>query len=241
MFIDEKDLKLLLEKKREQIGNKPGWELFLTGLLFFLPIIGTDFKKDIWIIDGIVYKTVCIIIGIILTIIGLIRMIKNLVKKKYNHNILFNDIVKLEKPVKKYSLVAIKNTFAKFANKFLLYYDEQWDCKFFINFSTLATGNDKNIIEKLSNMLNIDKSLIETEYITKQVQVKYSTESETMNTYEHIVYKAVISEFTSTLKKKEFEIDGKKFYWMTIQEMEKDLRISEVNSDVVALIKSSRI
>ena len=33
-----------------------------------------------------------------------------------------------------------------------------------------------------------------------------------------------------------FEIDGKKFYWMSIAEMEQDKRIMEVNSDIVSII-----
>ena len=30
-----------------------------------------------------------------------------------------------------HSLVAIKNTFNNTSNKFLVYYDERWDCKLF--------------------------------------------------------------------------------------------------------------
>jgi hypothetical protein len=34
-----------------------------------------------------------------------------------------------------------------------------------------------------------------------------------------------------------FEIDGIKYRWMSIQEMEKDARIMEVNEEVVAFVK----
>ena len=34
-----------------------------------------------------------------------------------------------------------------------------------------------------------------------------------------------------------FQIDGKKFYWMSIAEMEQDKRIMEVNSDIVSMVK----
>lgn len=36
-----------------------------------------------------------------------------------------------------------------------------------------------------------------------------------------------------------FEIDGKKFYWMSIAEMEQDKRIMEVNSDIVSMVKKA--
>lgn len=55
--------------------------------------------------------------------------------------------------------------------------------------------------------------------------------------YDHRVYYAEIFEYKDNITKDEFEIDGKKFFWMTIQQMERDKRISEVNSDVVGLIK----
>ena len=55
--------------------------------------------------------------------------------------------------------------------------------------------------------------------------------------YDHRVYYAEIFEYKDNITKDEFGIDGKKFFWMTIQQMERDKRISEVNSDVVGLIK----
>lgn len=54
---------------------------------------------------------------------------------------------------------------------------------------------------------------------------------------DHRLYYAEISEYKDNITKDEFEIDGKKFFWMTIQQMERDKRIAEVNSDVVGLIK----
>ncbi len=35
-----------------------------------------------------------------------------------------------------------------------------------------------------------------------------------------------------------FEIDGNKYRWMSVQEMESDERIMEINDDVVAFVKA---
>ena len=52
-------------------------------------------------------------------------------KNKYDHNILLNDIQKLDKIQHKHSLVAIQFPDTSAEKKYLVYYDERWDCKLF--------------------------------------------------------------------------------------------------------------
>lgn len=56
--------------------------------------------------------------------------------------------------------------------------------------------------------------------------------------YRHRFYKYYLKKFLSLLQKDSFEIDGKKFYWMSIAEMESDKRIMEANSDIVSMVKA---
>ena len=46
-----------------------------------------------------------------------------------------------------------------------------------------------------------------------------------------------IKKFSEQIEQDSFQIDGKKFYWMSIAEMEQDKRIMEVNSDIVSMVK----
>lgn len=58
-------------------------------------------------------------------------------KNKYDHNVLLNDIQKLDKIQHKHSLVAIQSLDTSAEKKYLVYYDEQWDCKLFLNYKTV--------------------------------------------------------------------------------------------------------
>ena len=66
-------------------------------------------------------------------------------RDKYNHEILMNDIRELNLIQHNHSLIAIRDTFEK-ENRFLVYYDERWDCKLFLNYKTVDQNNEgKNI------------------------------------------------------------------------------------------------
>lgn len=54
-------------------------------------------------------------------------------KTKYDHNVLLNDIQKSDKIQHKHSLVAIQSPDTFAIKMYLVYYDERWDCKLFLN------------------------------------------------------------------------------------------------------------
>ena len=237
ILLDKLELKYLLEQKRDNIGPKfIGYEDVLTGLFFILPILGTDFN-DILFIPGLVLKTICCIIAIITIFRGCIKMYSSY-KNSYNQDQLFDDINNINQIMHPFSIVAIKDTFNEYPNRFLLYYDEQWDCKFFFNYKTMEndTFNEENIKVRLANELHIDKESIKLEFKTEAIQRKYSVKDSQYKVYDHKVYRADISQFSDLIKKTEFEINNKKFYWMSIEDMKKDKRIREINSDVVSLV-----
>ena len=79
-------------------------------------------------------------------------------KNKYDHNILLNDIQKLDKIQHKHSLVAIQFPDTSAEKKYLVYYDERWDCKLFLNYKTVDRADEESVINKVSADLNVDKS-----------------------------------------------------------------------------------
>lgn len=95
-------------------------------------------------------------------------------KNKYDHNILLNDIQKLDKIQHKHSLVAIRFPDTSAEKKYLVYYDERWDCKLFLNYKTVDRADEESVINKVSADLNVDKSQINCRYISSKVQEKYS-------------------------------------------------------------------
>lgn len=90
-------------------------------------------------------------------------------KNKYDHNILLNDIQKLDKIQHKHSLVAIRFPDTSAEKKYLVYYDERWDCKLFLNYKTVDRADEESVINKVSADLNVDKSQINCRYISSKV------------------------------------------------------------------------
>ena len=147
------------------------------------------------------------------------------------------DIENLNEIFHRFSLIAIKDDFEEFSNKFLLYYDEIWKCWFFFSFSTTDYDNEENIIQRLSNKLKVNRDSISLKYITTRIQPKFSERDKVQKVYQHSLYRGKILDFPSDMLCNEFEIDGTRYKWWTIEEMEQDLEIMEKNKDVVSFVK----
>ena len=166
-------------------------------------------------------------------------MIRSL-QTKYGHEMLLRDLELLNEISHPFSIIAIRDSFNQYPNRFLLYYDTRWDCKFFIYCPTKdsESDNEDNIRFRLSSELKIDPALISVRYITEQIYQKYSISDRIYKYYDHKLYLADIP-FTDAIKKSVFKIDGKSFFWMSIAEMEKDPNIKKKNLDVVYMVRDN--
>ena len=237
LLIDKTDLELLLEKKREYIGKKVTIDTIIAGVSFLLSAFTASYN-DILGISGIVLKTIFCVIGMAY-IIKIIFDIIDMYKNKYDHNILAQDIISLNKIQHNHSLIAIKDTFDNESQRFLVYDDERWDCKLFLNYKTSDYDNEAYVTENISADLGIAKRNISCKYITSKVQEKYSVSHNENRIYNHRLYEVTIHKFPEIMKKADFVVNGKHYYWMTIEEMEKDKRIMSVNMDVVDFVKEN--
>lgn len=57
LLVDDKDLQLLLEKKRDFIGNKVTFDVIIAGISFMLSVITADYGTMLGL-PGIVWKTI---------------------------------------------------------------------------------------------------------------------------------------------------------------------------------------
>ena len=137
----------------------------------------------------------------------------------------------------RFSIVALKDDFNKYSNRFLLHYDTNWNCWFFFSFPTSDSANEEQIRNRMSNILKVDKNLIHLVHKSERLQPKYSLKDCVNKVYQHSLYQAVMGEFSPELKEDSFVLDGVSYKWMTIAEMEADDRIMEVNKDVVSFVK----
>lgn len=157
-------------------------------------------------------------------------------KYKYTHNNLLEDIEKLNTVNHNHSLVAIKDTFNEYGNRYLLYYDERWECKLFLNYKTVEDDNENNLIENIALDLKLNRNVIECSTVAHRVQEKYSASHKEMRTYNHRLCSVYIKDFPGLMKKDDFVIDKKHYYWMTISDMRKDPEIINKNLDVVEFV-----
>ena len=237
LLIDEKDLALLLEKKRDLIGNKVTIDTIIAGVSFLLSVFTASYNDFLGIRGfGIVLKTISCIIGIVYCL-KIVKDVSEMLKNKYDHEVLFQDIEQLNMIQHNHSLVAVKDNSCEEKLRYLVYYDERWDCKLFLNYKTQNRNNEAALKEQVAADLNLNSDDIVCNYITSRVQEKYSVSHQEMRVYNHRLYEMYFNYIPDKFKKDNFEVNGKHYYWMTIEEMEKDDNIKEKNLEVVDFVK----
>jgi hypothetical protein len=238
MWINNLKLKLLLEEKRDYIGNKnDGLDTLIAGIVFLLSQLCSTYH-DVFGINAIVIQTVAVIFGIVITGYGGMKLVLSKTHK-YDHKSLYSDIRNLDEVTHPFSIVAIKDTYNEYANKFLLYYDKAWKCWFFFSFHSQQENDEIHVKTKLSNMIHIPMQEISLEEKGTFLQAKHSVKDDVDKVYLHKLYAGAIKNFSDEIQKNRFEIDGISYRWMSVQEMEENARIMEINNDVVSIVKQN--
>lgn len=236
ILLDDVKLNLLLEQKKQFIGKTVVWDSVLSAVSFLISVILASYG-DFFMVPGIVIKTVFVILGLFFTGKSIFDIYKSS-KNSYTYEDLFKDINRLNEITHNHSIVAVKNTFDEFPNKFLMYYDTRWNAYLFLNFKD-NTNNESFIISGVSNKLKIKKEDIKVSYIAQNVSEKRSESHHENRIYSHKLYLASVAAFPDVAKQNAFEIDGVQYCWMSISEMENDPRIMEVNADIVQFVKDN--
>lgn len=232
IWIDTIELKLLLEKKRQYIGNTYVGNIsyILSGLI----AVCSSYAVENQIIIDLIW-----IFGAILVVAGL-KGVYHVAVHNYTHETLYKDIEALDKVTHPFSIVVIKDTYHEFPNHFLLYRDHKWSCNFFLNYRT-QSQEDKNIAAikaRLSQELHIPEKDISLTKMGQVIQEKYAVKEEKKKVYDHSYYEAKIATFPKGLQGHDFVLDGKEFVWMTLEEMKNNKDIQEKNLDVVNQVSS---
>ncbi len=235
LLVDDKDLQLLLEKKRDLIGNKVTIDMIIAGVSFMLSVITADYGVMLGV-SGVIWKTIFFMIGVYYCA-KIAKRIYQMWKNEYTHETLYNDIKKLDEIQHNHSLVIIKNTFEEDIDKYLVYFDERWECKLFLNYKTQVYNDEQNIINNVSNDLRINPELIHCNYIASKIQEKYSHSHKENRIYNHRLYEVKIDQFDDEMKKSDFKKYEKHYYWMKMEQMQNDSEIQKENLDVIDFVK----
>lgn len=138
-----------------------------------------------------------------------------------------------------FSIIAIKDEFQTYPGRFLVYYDNRWKCRLFLNYHTQESlpENEARIKIELSQDLHLNVSDIQIDYKDTILHKKFSHSDQCEKWYEYTIYQAHISNFPEAEQISSFEINGRQYYWMSLSEMERDQTIMEKNSDIVSYVK----
>lgn len=237
LIINENQLELLLEKRKDQINKKKtdGLGTLVSSISFLGSSIAANYS-DFFLIQGRWVKAAFIVLSITSLICTIVKISRSH-KQVYLHTDLLDEIKKLNEPPHCHSIIAIKDTFNEFPNRFLLYYDQTWETWFFPNFQTQSTEqkNIRSIRNGISNQLKVNAEKIEVSYLDCAIHEKYSGRDRKFKQYEHKLYSVKVPS-TTTMQHSEFEIEGIQYKWMTIAAMQADERIMAMNQDVVSFV-----
>lgn len=239
ILIEDIALENLLEKRKNQIGihyESAIADIFSGATLFFSSIPAS---YPSYLLDGKLWRFIFLLMGFLFSVRGLIILYKAH-RHNYSHNKLYDEIYALNELQHPFSIVAVKDSFRKHPNRYLLHYEPDWKCDLFFSFRTHDNEEDNinNIKRKLSGLLNIDEEKILVSYKTERMYTKYSVRDKVTKMYQHKIYLVTISRFSKELRNDRFEMDGIQYKWMSIADMRKDPEIKQKNLDVVDLVDS---
>lgn len=129
----------------------------------------------------------------------------------------------------KHTILIIKNK-----DKYLQYFDERWNSYLFLNTKVQGSVNEKELIEFIEERFNIKN--VTVEYKFDKVHSKYSPTANKEKTYHHYFYLV-----NAHLPEEDFTIDNIDYKWLSMNYLETDKRIQEMNSDIVSFIKENNI
>lgn len=236
ILVDKIELNLLLEKKKAYIGKSVTFDSILSAVSFLIAVVFATYK-DFLGLSGSTWKIIGVFFGLFFTIKAIYDLVINK-KNQYTHDDLLEDINNLNKIASRHSIVVIKDSFNKYSNRYLVYDDVRWDCKFFINYKT----NEDNITfirKHLSSDLKIDIDSISLDFVTEKINSKYSNSNNKVKTYEHRFYIAKIDDIPKSMQEDNFMIDGKRYHWMTLYDLQQDDDVIKKNSDVLDVVKGN--
>lgn len=240
--ISQEKLKLLLEKKKNYIGNDGSLVGACSTLLaLVIALFSADFH-DVLTIPAIRVQQLFVFATIINLLYILYLLYKNH-KEKYTHLSLYDDIEKLSETVTEYrTLAVIKDMFSKYPNRFLVYKDKIWNCYLCLHYPYDKTRTDSienDIAVRLSQDLHIPaQSIIVTKVVEKEGE-KYSYRANEIKKYSfYYLWVTFTDDAYSNIKSDSFIIQNKEYYWKSIEELIADKNTFERNRDVIINLES---
>ena len=133
----------------------------------------------------------------------------------------------------KHAIIIIKNN----KNEYLQYYENNWKSYLFLNCKLLDNFTEQDILEYVIQRLKLSKDDLKCKYLDDKIHKKYSVSAKKEKEYHHYFYSIEIENMPSFMNEKDFTVESIQYSWYSLEELENDSRIQEVNGDIVEFIK----
>lgn len=133
-----------------------------------------------------------------------------------------------------HSIIIIKNS----KGEYLQYFDSRWNSYLFPN-CKLINENHKQLINQylVQNFDFLTSEKYTIEYIMDKIHVKFSESAKINKEYHHYFYNIKLNNIPNIMQNPTFIANDKSFKWFSLERLQEDKRIQQVNSDIVSFIR----
>lgn len=236
--IDSGDMENVLLSYKNEIGTGSLWDsiaLIVSGLFDIYSVVTVNFNN--------IVKGVLIVLSIVLIFRGAYSIL-SAIRKPFNSETLFEEIKSKNRVEIQSALVALVDADCVESKRILVYHDDGWNCDFLPN-HRISDGSTDSIerialASSLNSGFGFDIKPDDLIFVSERDSQKKTPEHDgELRYYHYRLYTVDWHPISDDWKKPSFLArNGRKCRWMTIDEMFSDKRISEVNYDVLSLLKS---
>lgn len=128
---------------------------------------------------------------------------------------------------KRHAIIIIKNK----DNQYLQIFQDTWNSYLFLNCKVENENDICTIHDYIKSVLSTEP--ISVKYKFDKIHTKFSEKDKINKEYHHYFFVVDVNfEYMS----QEFQKNGKRFKWLSYEDLLKDERIQKVNSDIVSFI-----
>ena len=133
-----------------------------------------------------------------------------------------------------HAIIIIRNT----SGEYLQYFDNRWDSFLFPN-CKLTKENHKDLINQylIQNFNFLLKEKYNIDYVMDKIHTKFSESAKIYKEYHHYFYNIKLANIPDIMQNPTFNANDKTFKWFSLDKLQQDKRIQQVNSDIVSFIK----
>lgn len=237
--IDEKQLKLLLERKKKRLERPKysGIGEIISSVSLMITLALSDFSH-LTIVKPLYFKITAWSIAIAILIYGVFIFVRS-IAETYSVDQLYSEIADIDPEIEHpFNIVVIRNSYQ--SGKYLVFKSKRWNCWLFPNYHCSTgvfskTKELKCVKESIKRDLNISGEFNFT-YIGDEISEKYSVGDKLMKKF-HFYYFQAPDITIGFNNKRSFRCNGKKYCWKTLDQMYSSKNIVKKNKDVLDYVR----